>query len=33
LFGALNYQGGRIPAPFIGQYTNQLVDQLANAIK
>jgi uncharacterized membrane protein len=33
LFGALNYQGGRIQAPLIGQYTNPLVDQLANAVK
>ena len=33
LFGALNYQGGRIQAPGIGQFTNQFVDQLANAVK
>jgi uncharacterized membrane protein len=33
LIGAINYQGGHIEAPLIGQYTNQLVDQLANAVK
>jgi uncharacterized membrane protein len=33
MFGAFNFQGGRIKAPVIGQYTNQLVDQLANAVK
>lgn len=33
LIGAFNYQGGHIKAPFIGQYTDQLTDQLANAVK
>lgn len=33
LIGAFNYQGGHIPAPVIGQYTNQIVDQLSNAVK
>jgi uncharacterized membrane protein len=33
LIGAFNYQGGRIAAPGIGQFTNQLTDQLANAVK
>lgn len=33
LFGAINYQGGHIQAPGIGQVTNQYVDQLANAVK
>jgi uncharacterized membrane protein len=32
LYKAVNYQGGRIEAPLIGQYTNQITDQLANAI-
>jgi len=31
--GAFNYQGGRIKAPGIGQFTDQLTDQLANAVK
>src|SRR5437868_370459 len=29
LVGAFNYQGGRIKAPGIGQFTDQLTDQLA----
>ncbi len=33
LVGAFNYRGGRIQAPLIGQFTNQLTDQLATAIK
>ena len=33
LVGAFNYRGGHIPAPGIGQVTNQLTDQLANAVK
>ena len=33
LVGAFNYQGGRIKAPGIGQFTDQLTDQLANAVK
>ena len=33
LFGALNYKGGHIGAPGISQFTNQYVDQLANAVK
>ena len=33
LIGAFNYQGGHIKAPGIGQYTDQLTDQLANAVK
>jgi uncharacterized membrane protein len=33
LVGAFNYQGGRIAAPVIGQYTNQIVEQLSNAVK
>jgi uncharacterized membrane protein len=33
LFGAINYKGGHIEAPGIGQFTNPYVDQLANAIK
>jgi len=33
LVGAFSYQGGRIAAPGIGQFTNQLTDQLANSVK
>ena len=33
LVGAFNYKGGRIAAPGIGQFTNQLTDQLANSVK
>jgi uncharacterized membrane protein len=33
LVGAFNYKGGHIEAPGIGQFTNQLTDQLANAVK
>ncbi len=33
LVGALNYKGGHVQAPGIAQYTDQLVDQLANAVK
>ena len=33
LVGAFNYRGGHIEAPLIGQFTNQLTDGLANAIK
>jgi len=33
LVGAFNYKGGRIAAPGIGQFTDQLTDQLANAVK
>ena len=33
LVGAFNYQGGHIEAPGIAQFTNQLTDQLANAVK
>ncbi len=33
LIGAINYQGGRIAAPGIGQFTDQLTTQLADAIK
>ncbi len=33
LIGAFNYKGGHIEAPLIGQFTNQVTDQLANAIK
>ena len=33
LVGAFNYQGGHIKAPVIGQFTDQLTDQVANAIK
>lgn len=33
LVGAFGYQGGRIKAPGIGQFTDQLTDQLANAVK
>jgi uncharacterized membrane protein len=33
LVGAFNYQGGRIKAPIIGQFTDQLTDQVANAVK
>ncbi|HEV2414037.1 MAG TPA: hypothetical protein VGX27_04465 [Candidatus Dormibacteraeota bacterium] len=33
LIGAFNYQGGHIKAPGIAQYTDQLTDQLANAVK
>ena len=33
LIGAFNYQGGRIAAPGIGQFTDQLTDSLANAVK
>ncbi len=32
LIGAFQYKGGHIQAPGIGQFTNQYVDQLANAI-
>ena len=32
LIGAFQYKGGHISAPGIGQFTNQYVDQLANAI-
>lgn len=33
LIGAFNYQGGHIKAPGIAQFTDQLTDQLANAVK
>src|SRR5215831_8470875 len=33
LVGAFNYKGGHIEAPLIGQFTNQLTDSLANAVK
>lgn len=33
LIGAFNYTGGRIKAPGIGQFTDQLTDNLANAVK
>ncbi len=33
LVGAFNYRGGHIEAPGIAQFTNQLTDQLANAVK
>jgi len=33
LVGAFNYKGGHIEAPGIGQFTNQLTDQLAAAVK
>jgi uncharacterized membrane protein len=33
LVGALNYKGGHVEAPGISQFTNQYVDQLANAVK
>jgi len=33
LVGAFNYKGGRIAAPGIGQFTNQLTDQLTNSVK
>jgi uncharacterized membrane protein len=33
LYGAFNYQGGHIKAPGISQFTDQLTDNLANAIK
>jgi uncharacterized membrane protein len=33
LVGAFNYQGGHVKAPGIGQFTDQLTDQLANAVK
>jgi len=33
LVGAFNYHGGHIAAPGIGQFTNQLTDGLANAVK
>jgi uncharacterized membrane protein len=33
LVGAFNYKGGHIEAPGIAQFTNQLTDQLANAVK
>jgi uncharacterized membrane protein len=33
LIGAFNYKGGHIEAPLIGQFTNQVTDQLANAVK
>ncbi|TMG61717.1 MAG: hypothetical protein E6H86_11590 [Chloroflexi bacterium] len=33
LVGAFNYRGGHIAAPGIAQFTNQLTDGLANAVK
>jgi uncharacterized membrane protein len=33
LYGAFNYKGGRIAAPGIGQFTDQLTTQLADAVK
>ena len=33
LVGAFNFQGGHIKAPGISQFTDQLTDQLANAVK
>jgi uncharacterized membrane protein len=33
LIGAFNYKGGKIAAPGIGQFTDQLTDQVANAVK
>jgi uncharacterized membrane protein len=33
LVGAFNYQGGHIKAPGIAQFTDQLTDSLANAVK
>jgi uncharacterized membrane protein len=33
LVGAFNYQGGHIKAPGIAQFTDQLTDNLANAVK
>ncbi|HEY1456150.1 MAG TPA: hypothetical protein VGG31_06610 [Candidatus Dormibacteraeota bacterium] len=33
MIGAFNYKGGHIDAPGIGQFTNQLTDQLANMVK
>ena len=33
LIGAFNYQGGHVQAPLIGQFTDGLTDQLANAVK
>jgi hypothetical protein len=33
LVGAFNYQGGHVNAPGISQFTDQLTDQLANAVK
>ena len=33
LIGAFNYQGGHIKAPGIAQFTDQLTDNLANAVK
>ena len=33
LIGAFNYKGGHIAAPGIGQFTDQLTDGLANAVK
>ncbi len=33
LIGAFNYQGGHIKAPGISQFTDQLTDGLANAVK
>jgi uncharacterized membrane protein len=33
LVGAFNYQGGHIKAPGLSQFTDQLTDGLANAVK
>jgi uncharacterized membrane protein len=33
LVGAFNYQGGHIKAPGISQFTDQITDNLANAVK
>lgn len=33
LIGAFNYQGGHVKAPGIAQFTDQLTDNLANAVK
>ena len=33
LVGAFNYQGGHIKAPYIAQFTDQLTDSVASAVK
>lgn len=33
LVGAFNYQGGHVKAPGLSQFTDQLTDGLANAVK